>query len=197
MPRREDPADDYLVQQLKRWGVAVVNRYAGYYDGPSAGDSVLAKQTDLGLASKRKKDDERELVGRDGTARRRLMAAKACGEPESGQASGAKLQLAIVPMWAADPVPARNDADPPRSFAAARVDMGIPDDLRWVERAIASLGRRFPMREQILREEYTTSGSQRAKARRVAERYDGKLTLRQYRYELYKGLDWLRASEAA
>ena len=69
--------DDDLKAELKRWGHATVSRFALQHDGPSAGDSVLAKQRDLGLKSKLKRDDERELVKRDGSARRSTMAAAA------------------------------------------------------------------------------------------------------------------------
>lgn len=197
MPRKGTQSD-FIQEQLERWGAAVINRYARYYDGPSAGDSVLAKQRDLGLRSRRKQEDERKLVGRDGRSRLARMGEAASSDPEAtDSARGARLQMDAVPSWACDPVPAKNDASPPRTISAAYVDHGIPDELRWVEREVAALGRQFPIREKILRAEFTTTGSQAVKARRVEDEYGGKLTLRQYRYELYKGIDWLRAREAA
>src|SRR5688500_8188276 len=107
--------DDELKAQLKRWGHATVSRFALQHEGPSAGDSVLAKQRDLGLKSKLKRDDERDLVKRDGTDRRRYMAARA----------GVR-GLTMLPLWACDPIRAANDADAPHDRAPAFVDVGLP-----------------------------------------------------------------------
>lgn len=184
--RHKESPKDFIRESLERWGAAVVNRYVRYYDGPSAGDSVLAKQRDLGLKSRLKREEEREIVRRDGTGRRLRMAREL-------DSAG----LEIVPMWAVDPVRASNDADHPHDRAPVAVDMGIPDDLRWIERELIALGRKYPMREQILREEYTTTGSQAAKAKRVADRYEGRLNLEQYRRELYRGIEWMLVRAAA
>lgn len=178
-------ADDELQQQMKRWGHATVARFAANDDGPSAGDNILAKQRDLGMKSKRKADDEREIVKRGGVERRRFMAAKA----------GVK-HLHILPTWAVDPVPCRNDADRPHERTAV-VDIGVPDELQWIDRALSQLSRESPMRALVLREEFCGVGTQAMKAGRVEKLYGGTLTLRQYRYELQRALDWMRGKRAA
>jgi len=96
-----------------------------------------------------------------------------------------------------DPVRSTNDADKPHDNPEIAVDVGIPDELRWVEQALASMMRQHPLRALILHTEYTVSASQAVKARMVAEKYGGTLTLRQYRYELSKGTDWFRGRLAA
>lgn len=58
-------------------------------------------------------------------------------------------------------------------------------------------GGSFPLRALIVSTEFTVSASQAVKARMVAEQYGGGLTLRQYRYELGKGIDWTRGRAAA
>lgn len=126
-----------------------------------------------------------DLVGRDGESRRRFMAAR----------SGVQ-GMQILPTWAVDPVRAANDADKPHDNAEIAVDMGKPDDLRWVDRALASMARQYALRSLIVRTEFTVSASQAVKAR-MAEQYGGTLTLRQYRYELGRSLDLLRGKAAA
>ncbi len=103
----------------------------------------------------------------------------------------------MVPMWAADPIRASNDADHPHDNPEIAVDVGVPDELRWIDRALASMERQYPVRALIVRTEFTVPASQAVKARMVAEQYGGVLTLRQYRYELAKATDWLRGSIAA
>jgi len=117
-----------------------------------------------------------DLVGRDGTDRRRLLAA----------AAGVK-GLRMVPMWAADPIRASNDASHPHDLPEVAVDIGIPDELRWIDRALASMERQYPLRALILRTEFTVSASQAVKARMVAEKYGGTLSVWQYRRELQMG----------
>ena len=113
-------------------------------------------------------------------------------------AAGSGVQgLRIVPLWAADPIRASNDADHPHDNPEIAVDVGVPDELRWIDRALASMERQYPMRALILRTEFTVSASQMVKARMVAEKYGGILSLRQYRYELGKALDWFRGRAAA
>jgi hypothetical protein len=184
-------ADDALLEQMKRWGNAQATRFACNDDGPSAGDSVLARQRDLGLAYKRKQQDERKLIGRSGVERRRFMATK------TNNGSDGKLKLSIIPAWAVDPIPSRNDAGRPRDNPAVVIDLGVPDELRWIDRALSKLWREFPLRALVLREEFTTSGSQAEKAKRVEEIYDGSLTARQYSRELERALDWMRGKAAA
>lgn len=176
-------ADDEMINQLRRWGYATVNRFAANDDGPSAGDSVLAKTRDLAPGTR--ENFERQLIGRDGEARLRWMAAKA-------DVKG----LAKLPAWSCDPIRSRNDADAPHERHAV-VDLGVPDDLRWIDRALASLERQFPVRAMVVREEFCGVGTHRMKAGRVARLYGGQLSVRQYRYELQRGLDWMRGRVAA
>ena len=86
-----------LREQLERWGYATVTRFASNDDGPSAGDSVLHRTRDLAPGTK--ENVARQLVGRSGRSRRAFMAQRV---QELG------VTVAIVPIWACDPVPARN-----------------------------------------------------------------------------------------
>ena len=124
------------------------------------------------------------VATRGSLARRRMMAAGA-GVPG----------MRVVPEWACDPVPCRNDADPPRAITV--VDAGTPDDLRWIDRALAEVRRQSPIRALILRTQFAEVGTQERKARLVAEQYGGKLSVHQYRRELARGLDWIRIRAAA
>ncbi|WP_241201175.1 hypothetical protein [Lysobacter enzymogenes] len=138
----------------------------------------------------------KQLIGRDGRSRRRLMARQLYDER-----SGAQI-LDMVPTWACDPMPARNDAGPPRDLRlgdGAAVDHGTPDDLRWIDIALSELERsgETPVRALIIREEFCGVGTQADKAASVARKYGGSLTLRQYRNELGRALDWMRGRRAA
>ena len=173
---------DPLTEELRRWGHAQVNRFALSRADRSV--HVLDKVRDHApLTRERALQD---LVGRDGADRRRLMAAGA----------GVK-GLRIVPLWAADPIRASNDADHPHDNPEIAVDVGVPDELRWIDRALASMERQFPLRALIVRTEFTVSASQAVKARMVAEQYGGSLTVRQYRYELGKASHWFMGRVAA
>lgn len=126
-----------------------------------------------------------DLVGRDGESRR-FMAAR----------SGVQ-GMQIVPTWAVDPIPTANDASHPQDLPEIAVDVGIPDELRRVDRALASMARQYPLRAVILRMEFTVSASQAVKARIVAEQYGGELSIWQYRRELQRGIDLSGGSMAA
>lgn len=174
--------DDPLTEQLRRWGHAQVNRFALSRADRSV--HVLDKVRDHApLTRERAMQD---LVGRDGESRRRFMAAR----------SGVQ-GMQILPTWAVDPVRAANDADKPHDNAEIAVDMGMPDELRWVDRALASMARQYPLRAQILRTEFTVSASQAVKARMVAEQYGGELSVWQYRRELQRGIDFMGGRIAA
>lgn len=178
MPREPD----YLTDQLRRWGYAQANRYA-FSRGAR---SVHALEQARDLAPGTVENAMRDLVGRDGSDRRRFMAARSGVEG-----------LAILPQWAVDAIRASNDAGKPRDNPEIAVDIGIPDDLRWVDRALAGLARATPLRELIVRTEFTVSASQSVKARMVAEQYGGKLSVWQYRRELQRGLDFMGGRIAA
>lgn len=168
--QREDVKD-----LLRAWGHATVNRFA--LTRADRSRHVLSNLRDL-PAARRKPEAERELVKRDGSARREYMATglKKCG-------------LTRVPLWACDPVPARNDADRPHDNPEAAVDQGIPDDLRWIDSSVAAITRQNPLRGLVVRTEFTVSASQKTKARMVAETYGGKFTKDMYRRELDAAID--------
>lgn len=174
--------DDPLTEQLRRWGHAQVNRFALSRADRSA--HVLDKVRDHApLTRKRALQD---LVGRDGESRRRFMAAR----------SGVQ-GMQILPTWAVDPIRAANDASHPQDLPEIAVDVGIPDELRWVDRALASMARQYPLRALIVRTEFTVSASQAVKARMVAEQYGGELSIWQYRRELQRGIDFVGGRMAA
>lgn len=178
MPREADP----IIEDLRRWGIAQANRYAF-----SRSDrSVHALESARDLAPGTRENALRDLVGRDGSSRRRFMAERA-----------GDVGLNIVPTWAVDPVRSSNDADRPHDNPEIAIDVGVPDELRWVDRALASISRQSPLRALILRTEFTVSASQAVKARMVRDQYGGKLSVWQYRRELQRALDWMRFSQAA
>ncbi|WP_164280638.1 hypothetical protein [Stenotrophomonas indicatrix] len=173
---------DPLTEELRRWSHAQVNRFVLSRADRSV--HVLDKVRDHAPLTRHRA--LQDLVERDGAGRRRFMAER----------SGVK-GMAMLPIWAVDPIRASNDSDHPHDNPEIAVDVGVPDELRWIDRALASMERQYPMRALILRTEFTVSASQAVKARMVAEKYDGKLTLRQYRYELGRGIDSMRGAMAA
>ena len=165
-----------IVDRLRRWGHATVNRYAF-----SRGDRAIhALEAIRDLAPGTKERAERQLVGRDGGDRRRLMAA---GAGVSG--------MHVTPMWAVDPIRASNDASPPMDCAEIAVDQGIPENLVDLDRAIGLLHRQSPLRALIVRIEFCEAGSQAVKAHKVREQGGAMLSVWQYRRELQRALDWL------
>lgn len=185
--------EDELTKQLRRWGHAQVNRFALSRADRSV--HVLDKVRDHAPMTRERA--AKELKARDGLDRRSFM----------GERSGVH-GMNILPMWAVDPVRASNDADHPHDNREIAVDIGTPDELRWVDRALATLSRhqvakggevvlQGQLRELIVRTEFTVSASQAVKARMVAEQYGGKLTIWQYRRELQRALDWLCGRMAA
>ncbi|HFF2842358.1 TPA: hypothetical protein ACGCEE_000071 [Stenotrophomonas maltophilia] len=96
---------DPLTEELRRWGHAQVNRFALSRADRSV--HVLDKVRDHAPLTRERAIQD--LVGRDGTDRRRLMAAGA----------GVK-GLRIVPLWAADPIRASSDADHPHATQRSR-----------------------------------------------------------------------------
>ena len=173
---------DPMVEALRAWGHAQANRYALSRADRSV--HVLDKVRDHAPMTRERA--MADLVGRDGGDRRRYMAAR------SGVAG-----MQMLPTWAVDPIRATNNAEHPHDNPEIAVDVGIPDNLRWVESALVAMERQNLLRALIVRTEYTVAASQAVKARMVADKYGGELTLRQYRYELTKGLDWFRGSMAA
>lgn len=165
-------------QVLRAWGIATANRWC--YSRGDRTIHVLQQARDIAPGTKERA--LRDLVGRDGTDRRKLMAASTT--------------MNIVPTWACDPIRATNDADHPHERAEIAIDQGIPDGLMWVDRAVRMMERDMPLRGLVVRTEFTVSASQGVKTNMVRDLYGGKLTLRQYRLELERAIDWLGGMSA-
>lgn len=171
--------DDVLTQQLRAWGV-VQNRRLDQWETVRA-EHPIAQARDFAMSRKQARE---RLAGRDGRGRRGKMAA-AAGYP------------GLLPTWACDPVPCKNDASPPRDLAAPSVDAFVdtdpPDDLRWIDRAVSQLSRVNLLRAMCLREEFCGTGTQAIKAARVAAAYGGTFTVRMFRIELMHAKAFLEA----
>ncbi|HHA2879343.1 TPA: hypothetical protein ACOFC6_003213 [Stenotrophomonas maltophilia] len=193
--------DDNLTAQLRAWGFAQANRFALTYADRST--HVLEKARDMAPGTRERA--LRDLVGRDGSSRRRFMAER----------SGVQ-GLAMLPTWAVDPIRSSNDADKPHDNPEIAVDLGIPEELRWIDRAIGAMHRQSPLRAIILRVEFTSAVSQSIKARMACEQFEKEMALRlgiepieapddeppalsvrQYRYELARAMDLLRGMRLA
>ncbi|HDS1039367.1 TPA: hypothetical protein QDZ42_004311 [Stenotrophomonas maltophilia] len=173
---------DSLTEELRRRGHAQMSRFA--LSRADRNVHVLDKIRDQAPLTRERAPQD--LAGRDGTDRCRVMAA----------GSGVR-GLRMVPLWVADPTRASNDACHPQGLPENAVDICIPDDLRWLDRAMASMQRQYPLRALVVRTEFTVSASQAVKARMVAEQYGGTLSVWQYRLELQRGVDWLLGKQAA
>lgn len=165
-----------LRDYLRAWGQAEVSRYC--YTRSDRSHHMIAHAMEIAPGTKERA--EKELVRRDGGDRRRLMAA-AADIPKFN----------ITPMWACDPVTAKNNADRPHDRAEIAVDTGLPDHLKWVERAVLQLKRKSDLQALIVRTEYTVSGSQGVKAHMVSDQIGTKLSKWQYRRELDLAESWL------
>jgi len=174
-------SNDPLTEDLRRWGHAQVNRYA--FSHAERGVHVLRHARDLSPGTRQRA--LRELVGRDGGARRRFMLPFGSGRHAPAADVGRR------------PDPILQRCQKPHDNPEIAVDLDTPDELRWVDRALAFIQRQYPLRALIVRTEFTVSASQAVKARMIAEQYRGSLTLRQYRYELVRSLDLLRGRIAA
>lgn len=200
-----DPAREAMREILREWGVASVNRWCF-----SRGDrSIHVLEQARDMAPGTKENALRDLIGRDGGDRRRLMAA---GIPWDNPGK----RMDVVPMWACDPIRDANDADHPHDRPEIAVDQGIPHELMWVDQMVVQLERQSLLRGIIVRTEYTVSASQFVKAGIACETYEAEmakrlglaprekaddekpaLTVRQYRLELDRALDWFVGRMAA
>lgn len=167
---------------MKRWGDASVNRMTVCHADRSTHQLARVAQ-DKQLP---KADADRPLIARSGYTRRLRMA-------QSVQIANVR----CVPLWTCDPIPARNDAGRPRDNPHIAVDIGIPDDLLWIEHAVCQMERQHPMMALIVRTEFTINASQQVKARMVAEKYGGSLTVWQYRAELDRAIAWIGGARDA
>lgn len=188
--------EDGLIAELRLWGNAHVNRFA--LSRADRSIHVLDKVRDHAPGTV--ENAKRDLIGRDGSGRRRFMAKR----------SGVDA-MHILPTWAVDPIQSTNDADQPHDNPEIAVDLGIPDELRWIDRAFAAMHRESPLRAIILRIEFTVAASRGVKVRMACEQFEKEmarrlgvdppevaeddapaLSVRQYRYELARAQDLLR-----
>lgn len=174
---------------LKAWGDATVNRYAYSKADRSTHQIAQAMEVAPGTVERARK----QLEGRDGRGRRLYMAASM--QAADIDLDGVK-RFRIVPTWACDPIPCHDDADRPHDNAEIAFDMGIPDDLRWVESAVASLMRLNQTQARVLEVEFTMAASHKTKARILTERHGETVTVDMYRKELSKALMWMDAKRA-
>lgn len=175
--------DEALITDLRRWGEHCAARYQRpprEEGGPGAHPLSRAREFAPGTRARA----ARLLEGRDGHARRTIMAANG-----SAIAGGR-----IAPAWATDPIPCTETRTPGPSEAA--FDRGIPPEYTWVERALIELRRQWPTRVVVLEKEFTVSASQRVKARLVSQETGRTLSRWQYRRELQLGLCFLSAKRA-
>lgn len=180
---------DELLRQLRAWGSAHAAPFAANDDrdgdeSPYSHPINKARE----FAPMTRKRAALRLAGRDGEGRRRIM----------GKAAGVK-GMAVTPKWSSQPIrctETRVGGPNPSRFEAAPA-VFIPDELRWIDRAISQIHRQAPVRALVVRQEYTGRGTQAAKAAAVARQYGGSLTLRQYRYELSRALDYLHGCAVA
>lgn len=185
--------NDLLASQLKSWGFAKANRYTeSIYAAHDPGDHPISRAREFAPMTRERA--AKALAGR-GTDRRRLMAA---------YSSDGKFQLRILPEWAVDPIvctESRIDGpipmSPSRIRAVAAVDWAVPEELRWIDRAVAQLSRVSLICALCLETEFCETGTQVRKAEVVESRYGGKMSVWQYRRELARGLDWLRMNRVA
>jgi hypothetical protein len=176
---------DDVKRALKAWGDATVNRYAVCRSDRST--HQLDKARDMAPGTR--ENAAKRLADRDGRSRRATMAVAAT--------HGARMKMQAVPKWACEPIRASNDADQPKDHPEIAVDMGIPDELLWIEHAVCQMERQHPMRALIVRTEFTINASQQVKARMVQEQYGGSLTVWQYRAELDRAIAWIGGARDA
>jgi hypothetical protein len=176
--------DDVLTEQLRQWAVAQLRQVVAL-DRPYRRETPIERNRKF--APNTRERAAKRLVARDGSSRRTMMAAAA-----------EVRKLHMVPMWACDPIPCKESEQygPPPAQRAAVVVEGVPEELRWIDRALSQLARQNLIRALCVREEFTGTGTQSIKASRVAEQYGGKFSVWMYRQELRKGLEFMDARRA-
>ena len=177
--------DPTLDAALRAWGHAQVNRYAVRQTaGERSGTHPLRQAMDVapGTAARALA----RLRGRDGHSRRKYMARDIEG-------------MRVAPMWSCDPVSCHDDASRPHDPPEIAHDMGIPDDLRWVEDAVGRLRRVSPTTAAVLYVEYTAPplARQNARARMVTEQTGVHMQARRYREELKSAVQAIAALKTA
>lgn len=169
---------DALVRDLQAWAFHRDMRHRPY--APAANDDEAAPDEHPIARARQFAPGTRAaaaklLMGRDGHSRRMTM--------------GAAAGIAIVPTWACDPVPCKDDG--PRYGGSSAIDRGIPPEYAWIDKALITLSRTQPLQAIVVRTEFTVNASQRVRARIAAEEYGGRLSAWQYRRVLALGLSFL------
>ena len=177
--------DPTLDAALRAWGHAQVNRYAVRQTaGERSAAHPLRQAMDVAPGTTARA--LARLRGRDGHSRRAYMARDIEG-------------MRVAPMWSCDPVSCHDDAARPHDPPEIAHDMGIPDDLRWVDDAIRRLSRVSEITAAVLSVEFTapSTARQAARARMVAERTGIQMQARRYRSELRSALQAVAAMKTA
>lgn len=165
---------------LIEWGAL-----AKYVEAKSEAGSdfhVLQRARDFAPGTREKA--AAQLVGRDGSERRRMHARKIAEQSEG------KVRMEKVPMWAVDPVAGKTTrkATPPE-----RIGDSIPPRLKAVHAAALELYRVDKIAGLVLRQEYCAYGSQGTKAERVAVALEVPFGVRMYREALARAMGWMHA----
>lgn len=168
--------DDELDLLLREWGA--LSKYEAEKREGASDFHVLQRARDFAPGTRERA--AARIAGRDGRARRTMMAASlsACG-------------VRIVRQDFVDPVRGRDDSRTitPRE----RVADSIPPHLRAVNAAALELYRIDTVRGLVLRQEYCGYGPQSMKAERVSLALgDGRpMGLRVYRESLERARGWM------
>jgi hypothetical protein len=167
---------DELERLLTEWGAL-----AKYEEAKSeAGNDfhVLARAREFAPGTRERA--AAQLVGRDGGARRKLMAR------ELGQCG-----VRVVPKSYVDPVPGKTTH---KAGPRERIEDSIPPRLKAVHAAALALYRADELAGLALRQEYCAYGSHGTKAYRVSEAVGRKIGIRVYREALARGIGWVHAT---
>lgn len=174
-----------LMDQLREWGVSqIIHELRVAEVLPNPREHIIERSRRF--APMTRKRAAKLLLGRDGEDRRRLVA----------RAAGVQ-GMTVAPKWSTDPIRCTETrSGGPRATAA--IAPTTPDDLRWIDRALAQMTRSHPIRALVVREEFSGRGvTQRQRAKAVAEAYGGAFSVWQYRRELEQALSWLDGRQLA
>lgn len=174
-----------LIRQLRAWGFHMSGGRPDGAEKVAPDVHPLSKAREFAPMTRQRA--ARLLAGRDGSGRRKLMAQAinaTSGYPDLKT-------VRIAPVWSCDPVRCKQTGG---NGGGGYVQPEVPDDLKWIDRALAQIGRDAPVRAMVLRTELIEGGSHRRKAGVVSEAYGGNFTVRQYRYELQRAMDFMRGT---
>jgi len=176
---------DELDKTLRQWAAAQIGRHGAYVapedrdTGPGSHPISRARE----FAPMTRSRAAARIAGRDGSDRRRTMAAVV-----------AIKGLHLIPMAFCDPV---RCVETRHSGPMQSVDQGIPTELKRVDRAVMDLYRIDTFKGLCVRLEYTGFGYQSDRAIEVGKALGAPVTLRQYRDGLRAGRQWLMGRLAA